>query len=242
MKENHSTQSTVLEAQDLDSFYGDLQVLRKASLKLDQGETVALFGPNGHGKSTLRKVISGIHPPRRGSVQYFGQEIAGVPSDKIVDMGLAYIPEDRNLFAEMTVMENLRLGAYNHRARKVIKSNLQLVFDLFPILSTRKSQSASTLSGGEARMLAVGRGLMSAASVLLIDEPSIGLAPILKKAVFAAIGKIGDEIDISILVVEQEIDLLLRLSHRVYFLKQGQIIFEGYASGVEKEWIEKAYF
>jgi branched-chain amino acid transport system ATP-binding protein len=157
-------------------------------------------------------------------------------------MGLAYIPEARNLFNEMTVLENLRLGAYNRRARKHVEHNLQLVFSLFPRLAERRAQLAATLSGGESRMLAVGRGLMSDAKLLLVDEPSIGLSPLMKKAVFSALNNIKQQTDISILVVEQEVDYALAIADRTYLLKKGQVIMERKAHEIDKAEIEKAYF
>jgi branched-chain amino acid transport system ATP-binding protein len=236
------TRPSVLRVENLDSFYGELQVLRRASLNLHRNEVVALFGPNGHGKSTLLKAIAGIHPPAAGSISYEGREIAQTPSEKIVEMGVALIPEARNLFVDMTVLENLRMGAYNRNARKKLDAHLRYVFALFPRLEERKDQIASTLSGGESRMLAVGRGLMSGASLLLIDEPSIGLSPIMKKAVFGAVEKIKNETDLTVLIVEQEVDYPLRLADRVYLLKKGEIILERPAGGITKAEIEKAYF
>ena len=231
-----------LELKGVDSFYGDLQVLRQAALHIYEGEVVALFGPNGHGKSTLLKAISGIHPPRSGAVTFKGTDITSASSEKIVEMGLAYIPEARNLFNEMTVAENLKLGAYNRGARGKAARNLKLVFELFPRLAERRDQTASTLSGGESRMLAVGRGLMSDARLLLIDEPSIGLSPLMKKAVFGAIRRIKVETEISILIVEQEVDYPLALADRIYLLKKGQVILERSAADITKAEIEKAYF
>jgi branched-chain amino acid transport system ATP-binding protein len=231
-----------LDIQEVDSFYGELQVLRKVSLKLHESEVVALFGPNGHGKSTLLKAIAGIHPALSGSIKYRGEEITRTPTDKIVELGIAYIPEARNIFTDMTVMENLRLGAYNRKSRGKVKKNLGYVFALFPRLEEREHQIASTLSGGESRMLAVGRGLMSGAALLLIDEPSIGLSPIMKKAVFGAIGKIKNETDMTVLIVEQEVDYALKLSDRVYLLKKGQMVMERSAGEISKAEIEKAYF
>ncbi|MEW5724183.1 MAG: ABC transporter ATP-binding protein [Thermodesulfobacteriota bacterium] len=232
----------VLEVAGVDSAYGALPVLRQASLEVRAGEAVALFGPNGHGKSTLLKVISGIHPARAGRILFEGREIQALASQKIVEMGVAYIPEARNLFNEMTVLENLRLGAYNRRARKHLARNLDLVFSIFPRLAERRDQVASTLSGGESRMLAVGRGLMSGASLLLIDEPSIGLSPLLKKVVFEAIGQVRRETNITLLIVEQEVDYPLRLADRVYLLKKGRIILERPAGQIDKAEILKAYF
>ena len=231
-----------LEVKAIDCFYGNLKVLTQVSLKLDQGETAALFGPNGHGKSTLLKTISGIHPPRSGSIRYRGQEIAGWPPEKIVEMGLVYIPEDRNLFADMTVYENLVLGAYNGHARKKLSASLEGVFALFPRLSERRDQMATTLSGGESRMLAIGRGLMSCASLLLIDEPSIGLSPLFRKIVFEAIDNIRKRTDTTILIVEQEVDHALRLADNVFLLKKGRVILGKKASEIDKTQIMKAYF
>ena len=164
MSQNRNGAKTALDIQAIDSFYGELQVLRKASLKLHESEVVALFGPNGHGKSTLLKAIAGLHPPVAGSIKYMGEDIAAMPSEKIVERGIAYIPEARNLFTDMSVLENLRLGAYNYKARANVDENLGYVLALFPRLKEREHQIAATLSGGESRMLAVGRGLMSGAS------------------------------------------------------------------------------
>lgn len=242
MMAEKNTRSAALQVENLDSFYGELQVLRKASLEICQNEVVALFGPNGHGKSTLLKAIAGIHPPVAGSIRYQGQEIARTPSEKIVEMGIAYIPEARNLFVDMTVLENLQMGAYNRHARKQLDTYLRYVFSLFPRLEERKDQIASTLSGGESRMLAVGRGLMSGAKLLLIDEPSIGLSPIMKKAVFGAVEKIKNDTDLTVLIVEQEVEYPLRLADRIYLLKKGEIILEKPAGEITKGEIEKAYF
>lgn len=239
---SHPEAAPILEVSGLDSFYGELQVLRGAALEVRQGEVVALFGPNGHGKSTLLKAIAGIHPPQAGEIRFRGESITRLPSDRIVALGLAYIPEARNLFREMTVMENLRLGAYNRRARRQAARNLDLVFALFPRLAERKDQVAATLSGGESRMLAVGRGLMSNASLLLIDEPSIGLSPLMKKTVFSAIHRIKTQTDISIMVVEQEVDYPLALADRIYLLKKGQVGMAREAGAVDKAEIEQAYF
>jgi branched-chain amino acid transport system ATP-binding protein len=234
--------TTVLEVEGLNTAYGELQVLRNASLRLFHKEVVALFGPNGHGKSTLLKAIAGIHPPMSGTIRYHDREITREPSERIVEMGVAYIPEARNLFGDMSVLENLRMGAYNSKARKRVRENLRYVFSLFPRLEERRDQTASTLSGGESRMLAVGRGLMSGAALLLVDEPSIGLSPIMKKTVFEAIERIKRDTEISVLIVEQEVDYPLRLSDRVYLLKRGEIILEKPAGAITKAEIEKAYF
>jgi len=232
----------MLEVRDVDSFYGDIQVLRRVSLRVEQGEIVALFGPNGHGKSTLLKAISGLHAPTAGSVLYQGRELSNLPAHEIVRKGLAYIPEERHLFRDMTVLENLKLGAYNLRDREQIRRNLEFVYGIFPRLAERKNQLCSTLSGGESRMVAIARGLMSGAELLLVDEPSIGLSPGLKRAVFDAILQVNREAGITILIVEQEIEYPLEMSNRVYMLKKGQILFERAASELDMSDIKEAYF
>jgi branched-chain amino acid transport system ATP-binding protein len=237
-----ASSDAILAISGLDGYYGELQILRQACLSIAKAEVVALFGPNGHGKSTLLKAICGINPPRHGSIHFDGVDITRTASDKIVEMGLAYIPEARNIFTEMTVLENLRLGAYNRRARPKVNANLELVFSLFPRLDERKDQMAATLSGGESRMLAVGRGLMSDAKLLLIDEPSIGLSPLMKKTVFGAINRIKQTTDISIMVVEQEVDYALAVADRIFLLKKGEVVLERMAGEIGKTEIEKAYF
>jgi branched-chain amino acid transport system ATP-binding protein len=227
---------------NLDGYYADLQVLRQVSLVVNSGEVVALFGPNGHGKSTLLKTISGLHQASAGSIKFNGLEISSLPSHKIVEMGIAYIPEERHLFRDMTVMENLKMGAYNRRARPSTQQNLAFVLEVFPRLIERKDQLTSTLSGGESRMVAVARGLMSEPTLLMVDEPSIGLSPGMRHAVFDSITKINREKKITILIVEQEIRNALKLANRIYMLKKGHILFERSATEVNVEEIEKAYF
>ena len=232
----------ILEVNDLECFHSDLQVIRKVSFTVMDGDVVALFGPNGHGKSTLLKTICGIHPQKGGSIYFQGEDITYARVDQRVEMGLIYIPEEKNLFLDMSVLENLTMGAFNRRARKNISNNLDFVFSLFPRLAERKKQPALTLSGGEARMLAIGRGMMSQASLLMIDEPSIGLSPLLKKSVFKAIEEICRNSETSILVVEQEVDYPLKLANRIYLLSKGRIVLEKKADEIDKAQIEKAYF
>lgn len=232
----------MLYTNELEAYYGDLQILRKISIQVNEGETIALFGPNGHGKSTLLKTISGLHNARAGSIKFRDKELVGVPSHKIVEQGLIYIPEDRNLFTDMTVLENLKMGAYNRNARAGYQRNLDFVLHVFPRLDERKDQFCSTLSGGEARMVAIARGLMSEPALLMIDEPSIGLSPGMKMAVFDAIRTVNTERKITIVIVEQEIKHALDLANRVYVMKKGQIAFERSAREVNVEEIEKSYF
>ena len=217
-------------------------MLYDVDLHIEKGEIIALFGPNGHGKSTLLKAIAGVHPAKSGSILFDGTEISRTPPHEIVSMGIAYIPEERFLFPDMTVMENLNMGAYNVNARKSKKENLDFVFDVFPRLAERKTQLCSTLSGGEARMVAIARGLMSNATFLMVDEPSIGLSPGMKFAVFEAIQKVNRERGITVLLVEQEIEHALRMADRVYQIRKGKILFERAARNIDVGEIEKAYF
>jgi branched-chain amino acid transport system ATP-binding protein len=216
----------MLELDKVNTYYGEFQALKEVSLKVNDGELVALFGPNGHGKSTLLRTICGLLPPASGSVKFNGTEISKLPTEKIVRMGLVYIAEERHLFREMTVLENLKLGAYCRNARQKEGQNLDYVFQLFPRLKEWRNRVASTLSGGEARMLAIGRGLMSSARFLAIDEPSFGLAPNLTKDVFNKISEIQQS-GISILLVEQNIAQASELADRIYLMEDGRIVFEG---------------
>lgn len=216
----------MLSVKNIDFFYGDIQILTDVSLQVNEQEWVAVFGPNGHGKSTLLKVICGLLKPASGSVEYDGERIDRLQGRKIVNRGLVYVPEDRHLFPEMTVLENLKMGAYCKNARATESENLDYVFHLFPKLERLSKQVASSLSGGEARMLAVGRGLMSNPKFLAIDEPSFGLAPNLRIDVFKAIDEIRNRGN-TILLVEQSIALASKYADRIYVIEDGKIVFEG---------------
>ena len=216
----------MLEVEKLNTYYGEFHAVRDVSVKVNEGELVVIFGPNGHGKSTLLKTICGLLKPASGYVKFDGEPITGLPTENIVEMGMVYIAEDRHLFPEMTVLKNLQLGAFNPHARLKEAENLEYVFKLFPKLKTRSNQNASTLSGGEARMLAIGRGLMSQAKFLAIDEPSLGLAPIIRHDVFRTIKEINDG-GISILLVEQSVARIAEMADRTYLLEDGRIVFEG---------------
>ena len=231
----------MLEADKVNTFYGQLQALRDVSLKVNDGELVVLFGPNGHGKSTLLKTICGLLSPASGSVRWNGQELTKLPTQKIVEMGVVYIAEERHLFPDMTVLDNLILGAYNANARKKRAQNLEHVLELFPRLQGHKKQLARTLSGGEAQMVAIGRGLMSSAQFLAIDEPSFGLAPIVRTEVFKTISEIR-KTGISILLVEQSTTEISGLADRVYLMEDGKIILEGSEEEVMgNEYVKKAF-
>lgn len=216
----------MLTITDLNAFYGQLHVLHGVSCEVLEGEVVVMLGPNGHGKSTLLKSVCGLVGRVEGSIRYKGEEISGLSTEKLVNQGVIYISENRELFGDMTVMENLKLGAYSKYARKAEKKNLAKVFELFPVLAERKKQLASTMSGGEARMLAIARGLMSNADFLCIDEPSLGLQPNLRMEVFNIIKEINRQ-GKSILLVEQNIPQIADLADRIYVLEEGRITFDG---------------
>ncbi len=216
----------MLEVRKVNTFYEDFQALYDVSIEVPPGKLVAMFGPNGHGKSTLLQTICGLVKPVKGSVKYHGTELTRLDTTDIVGLGVVYIAEDRHLFPEMTVMENLRMGAYSRRARPSEKENLDFVFRLFPKLVKLKDKAASTLSGGEARMLAIGRGLMSNAEFLAIDEPSLGLAPNLRMEVFEKIGEIR-KTGTSILIVEQSTAHIAGMADYIYLLEDGKIVHEG---------------
>ncbi len=216
----------MLEVSKINSFYGEFQVLYDISLQAGDGELVVVFGPNGHGKSTLLKTICGLHPATSGSIKFDGKDITNLGSLKLVEMGLIYIAEDRHLFPQMTVLENLKLGAYNIQARSKEAENIDYVLELFPKLKERINQLAETLSGGEARMLAVGRGLMSNAKLLAIDEPSLGLAPNLREEVFKKISDIN-KTGITVLMVEQDVTEASEYTDKIYLVEDGRIVFEG---------------
>ena len=216
----------MLTVNSLNTYYGESHVLRDISISVNQGEVVVMLGPNGHGKSTLLKSICGLVDQTEGKITYQDKEINGLETDKIVNLGITYIAENRELFPYMTVLENLKLGAYSKNARAHEKKNLEWVFDLFPQLVDRKKQFASTMSGGEARMLAVARGLMSNADFLCVDEPSLGLQPSLRNEIFSIIKQINEQ-GKTVLLVEQNIPQIAKLANRIYVMEEGKISFEG---------------
>ena len=216
----------MLKVSNLNTYYGESHVLIDVSIDVNQGEVVVLLGPNGHGKSTLLKSICGLVDNVTGSITYQDREINDLAAEKLVDLGVIYISENRELFPHMTVLENLKLGAYSKNARPHEKKNLKRVFDLFPRLVERQKQTASTMSGGEARMLAVARGLMSNADFLCIDEPSLGLQPSLRHEIFSTIQQINEQ-GKTVLLVEQNIPQIAELADRIYVMEEGQISFEG---------------
>ena len=216
----------MLNVSDLKAYYGEAQVLKDVSVSVEQGQVVVMLGPNGHGKSTLLKAICGLADKVRGRIMYRGSDIHGLATDRIVNLGLTYIAENRELFPYMTVLENLKLGAYSKNARRYEKENLARIFSLFPRLKDRQKQVASTLSGGEAKMLAVARGLMSNADFLCIDEPSLGLQPSLRVEIFATIKEINQQ-GKTVFLVEQNIPQITELADKIYVMEEGCITFEG---------------
>ena len=208
----------MLKVEKLNAYYGQSHVLKDVSIAVKTGQVVVILGPNGHGKSTLLKSICGLVDKAKGQVMFKNNDIMGETTEKIVNMGLIYIAENRELFPHMTVLENLKLGAYSKNARSQEKKNLERVYDLFPRLVERKKQFASTMSGGEARMLAVARGLMSNADFLCIDEPSLGLQPSLRHEIMSTIKKINQQ-GKTVLLVEQNIPQITELADRIYVME-----------------------
>jgi len=216
----------MLQIKGIEVFYGDLQALRGVTLEVNRGEIVSIVGSNGAGKSTTLMTISGIRKPRRGEIQFNQEAIHSYPTSKIVSLGIVQIPEGRQLFPNLTVVENLEMGSQFPKAKQVRKETMEWVFTLFPKLKERKHQHAGTLSGGEQQMLAIGRGLMSCPTLLMLDEPSLGLSPIMVKTIFGIIKEINHQ-GTTILLVEQNVFHSLTLSHRGYVLENGFIAMSG---------------
>lgn len=224
----------MLKVEEITAHYGDIQVLWEASLNISPKEMVTLVGSNGSGKTTMINTILGILHPTTGTIEFLGQPVHQLPPHKIVERGISLIPEGRKLFPEMTILENLELGAYFPNARKKIPETLQWVFGLFPRLEERKAQLAGTLSGGEQQMLTVGRGLMSIPQLLLIDEPSMGLAPFLVAELFRTLWKINQG-GVTIFLVEQNARMAMEISNRTYVLENGRVIREGKSKELLKD-------
>ncbi len=225
----------MLSVENLHVSYGAIKALHGVSLKVPQGSIVTLIGANGAGKSTTLRALSGLVKPASGSIQYQGREISKLPANKIVATGLCHVPEGRMVFANLTVHENLRMGAYLQRDRKWIADQTDYVFGLFPRLKEREGQAAGTLSGGEQQMLAIGRALLSRPKFLMLDEPSLGIAPLLVKTIFERIVEINREQGLTILLVEQNANLALDISSYAYVLETGKILLEGPSAQVKAD-------
>lgn len=235
----------MLRVQSVVTYYGRVLALKGVSLHVDQGEIVAIVGPNGAGKTTILNTISGIVPPRSGKVFFDGKDVTGYPTETLVEMGLVQVPEGRQLFGGMTVYENLILGAYrrSRSAKKTeLSDDLETVYSIFPVLRERRNQLAGTLSGGEQQMLALGRALMSRPKMLLLDEPSMGLAPLVVKEIFKVISDLRKERGTTVLIVEQNAKAALGIARRAYVMETGRIVLEGTSAElVRNPEIQRAY-
>jgi branched-chain amino acid transport system ATP-binding protein len=231
----------MLKVEGIDVFYGNIQALKNVSLTVEEKEIVTLIGANGAGKTTLLKTLSGLLRPTAGTIQYLGESIRVKPVQSIVKAGISHVPEGRRVFANMTVEENLDLGAYLRKDKKGIKQDLDKVFSLFPILHERRSQLSGTLSGGEQQMLAIGRALMAKPKLLLLDEPSMGLAPLLVKQIFNIIQEINKD-GTTILLVEQNAHMALSIANRAYVIETGSVVLSGNAKEMQNsEKVKEAY-
>jgi branched-chain amino acid transport system ATP-binding protein len=231
----------MLKVENIDVFYGDLQVLWDVSFEVKEGETVALVGANGAGKSTIIKTISGLNRPARGSIRFLDLHLDQIPANKIIEQGIAHVPEGRRLFPEMTVRENLIMGSLCPRAKARREETMAMIFGLFPRLKEREKQLTGTLSGGEQQMVAVGRGLMALPKLIMFDEPSLGLAPILVAEIFKIIQRIRQE-GVTVLIVEQNTKQTLEVCDRGYVLENGRIVLAG--TGQElltNDYVKQAY-
>lgn len=231
----------MLEANAIDVYYGDIPVLKKVSFKAEQGSITTIIGSNGAGKTTLLKTITGLLRPKNGSITFMGNRIDGLPSHKICEKGISLVPEGRQLFPAMTVWENLEMGAYSKATGKTLKEQSERVYSLFPILRERKGQQAGTLSGGEQQMLAVGRALMSKPKLLMLDEPSLGLGPMIVLKLFETIRELNKQ-GLTVLLVEQNAYQALRLCDKAYVFEVGSIVMEDEGKSLlSNEKVKKAY-
>lgn len=231
----------MLEIRDLEVYYGMIQAIKGVSFQVNQGEVIALIGANGAGKTTILHTITGLLSPKKGSVIYEGTDITKIPAHKIVSLGMAHVPEGRRVFADLSVYENLKMGAYTRKDKAEIEETLEKVYERFPRLKERKNQMAGTLSGGEQQMLAMGRALMSKPKIILMDEPSMGLSPILVNEIFDIIQEVSKS-GTTVLLVEQNAKKALSIADRAYVLETGRIVLDGKAEDLlNDDSIKKAY-
>lgn len=232
---------SLLSVTDLEVYYGIIKAIKGISFEVNEGEVIALIGANGAGKTTILHTITGLINAKKGSIMYEGKELTKVPSHKIVSLGMAHVPEGRRVFAELTVLENLKMGAYTRKDSKEIEESIQMVYKRFPRLEERKSQIAGTLSGGEQQMLAIGRALMSKPKIILMDEPSMGLSPLFVSEIFDIIREISAG-GTTVLLVEQNAKKALEIADRAYVLETGNIVLEGDAKELMyDDSVKKAY-
>lgn len=231
----------MLKVDQIDVYYGNIHALKEVSLEVSQGEIVTLIGANGAGKSTLLKALSGLLKPKQGKIEYLGQSITDKQAQAIVRDGISHVPEGRRVFANMSVEENLELGAYLRTDKAGIRQDMQKVYERFPRLHERRTQLSGTLSGGEQQMLAMGRALMARPKLLLLDEPSMGLAPLLVKTIFQIIEEINKD-GTTILLVEQNANMALSIAHRAYVIETGRVVLSGTAAELQaSEQVKMAY-
>ena len=232
----------MLELKNVKTFYGNIQALKDVNIKISEGEIITLIGANGAGKSTTLMSICGIVPPRSGEIFFMGQPIQDLAPNEIVSLGICQVPEGRRIFPFLTVAENLDMGAFLRKDKENIKSDIDYIYELFPILAERRNQAGGTLSGGEQQMLAISRALMAKPRLLLLDEPSLGLAPIIVKRIFDIIQKINTESKTTIFLVEQNANLALKVAHRGYVMETGQVTFSDTAKNLmANDEVRRAY-
>lgn len=232
----------MLELRNVQSFYGNIMALKDVSIEVSAGEIITMIGANGAGKTSTLMTISGIVPPRSGEVLFLGKPVQHLRPEEIVALGICHVPEGRRIFPQMTVLENLAMGAFLRHDKSGIASDLEHVWSLFPILAERRHQSGGTLSGGEQQMLAISRALMARPRLLLLDEPSLGLAPLLVKLIFQIIRRINQEDGTTILLVEQNANMALKIAHRGYVMENGRIVLSGSAESLlHNEAVQQAY-
>jgi len=232
----------MLELKNIKTFYGNIQALKEVSIEIAEGEIITLIGANGAGKSTTLMSICGIVPPRSGEIHFMGQPIQDMAPNNIVSLGICQVPEGRRIFPFLTVAENLDMGAFLRSDKNGIKRDIEYVYDLFPILAERRGQAGGTLSGGEQQMLAISRALMAKPRLLLLDEPSLGLAPIIVKQIFDIIRKINTESKTTIFLVEQNANLALKVAHRGYVMETGRVTFSDSAENLmANDEVRRAY-
>jgi len=232
----------MLKIKNIKTFYGNIQALKDVSLEISKGEIITLIGANGAGKTTTLMSICGIVPPRSGEILFMGQPIHNLSPNKIVSLGISQVPEGRRIFPYLTVMENLDMGAFLRTDHDGIKRDMEYIFELFPILADRRHQAGGTLSGGEQQMLAISRALMAQPQLLLMDEPSLGLAPLVVKRIFEIIRKINTENNTTVFLVEQNANLALKVAHRGYVMETGRVTLADSATNLlADEKVKKAY-
>ncbi|WP_282168330.1 ABC transporter ATP-binding protein [Ruegeria atlantica] len=219
----------ILTIRNIESFYGPIMAIRGVSLDVHQGQIVSILGANGAGKTTLMKTVSGVMDPEKGKITFEGDEIQGSEPHKVVQQGIVHVPEGREVFPLLTVDENLSLGAYTLKDKGQIDHDRDLVFSYFPILKERRNQEAGTLSGGQQQMLAIGRGLMANPKIMLLDEPSLGLSPLLVQEIFGILKRLNDEQNMTMMLVEQNANAALELAHHGYVMEVGRIVMDGAA-------------